>query len=214
MRIIRIYFRVMRLSPRQRMTLHRQMQQWHWISAALCLAALLLFSVTGVTLNHAGSIGAEPEVISRQAQVPGELLEAPADFEGIQPVSAELSHWIEAEFGLDLRRRNAEWSAEEIYISAPGPGRDAWVNIDRATGQAEFEKTSRGVLAWLNDLHKGRNTGTVWRGFIDVVAIACVVFALTGLVLLMLAARQRRATWPTVGAGALVLVLVAIFFAH
>lgn len=203
----------MRLTPRQRMALHRQMQQWHWISAALCLAALLLFSITGVTLNHAGSIGAEPKVTNRHETLPGELLRGLPAAEG-ETVPAQLGRWIESTFGLDVAGRNGEWSEGELYISAPGPGRDAWVSIDLASGAAEFEQTSRGWLAWLNDLHKGRHTGAVWRLFIDVVAIACVVFALTGLALLMLAARQRRGTWPTVGAGVGLLVLLMIFFAH
>ncbi|NIV36045.1 MAG: hypothetical protein GWN58_43325, partial [Anaerolineae bacterium] len=30
------------------------LRQWHWISSALCLVGMLLFSVTGITLNHAG----------------------------------------------------------------------------------------------------------------------------------------------------------------
>ena len=28
----------------------RQLHQWHWISAAVCLVAMLLFTITGITL--------------------------------------------------------------------------------------------------------------------------------------------------------------------
>ena len=28
----------------------KQMRQWHWISAAICLIGMLLFAVTGITL--------------------------------------------------------------------------------------------------------------------------------------------------------------------
>ena len=74
--------------------------------------------------------------------------------------------------------RTAEWSDEELYLSAPGPGRDAWVSIDRASGAAKFETTDRGWIAYFNDLHKGRNTGLAWTIFIDVVAAAVpVLFA-------------------------------------
>ena len=31
----------------------RQVLRWHWISAAICLIGMLLFAVTGITLNHA-----------------------------------------------------------------------------------------------------------------------------------------------------------------
>jgi Uncharacterized protein conserved in bacteria len=65
----------------------------------------------------------------------------------------------------------------------------------------EFEQTRRGAIAYLNDLHKGRNTGPAWGWFLDVFAVACVVFCLTGLLLLHLHARQRAMTWPLVGLG-------------
>jgi len=199
------------------MAFHRTMQQWHWISAALSLAALLLFSFTGVTLNHAGAIGAKPEISTGTGQLPTGLLRSLAEDareEGNYPLPAELGRWIESQLRVDVSGRDAEWSDEEIYVSAPGPGRDAWVSIDRSSGAAKYEVTSRGWLAYLNDLHKGRNTGTVWKLFIDVVAIACLVFALTGIGLLWMAAKQRRSTWPTVGAGIGLLVLLAILFAH
>ena len=69
-------------------------------------------------------------------------------------------------------------------------------------------------LAYFNDLHKGRNTGVVWTVFIDVVAAACLFFALTGLVLLWIQARQRKSTWPLVTGGVGLVVALMIFFAH
>ena len=114
---------------------------------------------------------------------------------------AAIAAWAEDAFELSLRDATAEWSDEELYLSAPGPGRDAWVSIDRASGAAKFEKTDRGWLAYFNDLHKGRNTGIIWTIFIDVVAVAVLFFSLTGLVLLWIQARQRTSTWPLVGGG-------------
>ncbi|HAS28949.1 MAG TPA: hypothetical protein DCS56_02430, partial [Alcanivorax sp.] len=38
----------------------KQLHQWHWISSALCLISMVLFSVTGITLNHAADIDAQP----------------------------------------------------------------------------------------------------------------------------------------------------------
>ena len=96
----------------------------------------------------------------------------------------------------------------------PGPGSDAWLSIQRADGALEYERTDRGALSWLNDLHKGRNTGTAWSWFIDVFAVACIVFTVTGLFLLQLHARQRRATWPLVLLGLLIPMLLALLFIH
>ena len=50
------------------------LRQWHWISSALCLAGMLLFAVTGITLNNASHISAQPTVITVQEQLPPALL--------------------------------------------------------------------------------------------------------------------------------------------
>ena len=80
----------------------------------------------------------------------------------------------------------------EIYVSLPRPGGDAWLSIDLATGEAQYERTDRGWIAYLNDLHKGRNTGSPGRLFLDIFAVACVVFCVTGLVLLQLHGQRQR----------------------
>ena len=108
----------------------------------------------------------------------------------------------------------AEWSADEIFLELPRPGGDATLTIDRATGEAIYETTDRGWIAYLNDLHKGRNTGPAWSWFIDIFAVACLIFSLTGLLLLQLHSKHRPSTWPIVGFGLLVPVLLAILFIH
>jgi hypothetical protein len=203
------------MEPRKRMQLYRTTHQWHWISAAICLAALLLFSITGVTLNHASSIGAKPMVSTHAAQVPDALrVELSNDHAAADPVPAPLADWIQREFAFSLRGTTPEWSDEELYLSAPGPGRDAWVSIDRVSGTAKSETTDRGWIAYFNDLHKGRNTGIAWFIFIDVVAAACLFFSITGLVLLVIQAKQRTSTWPLVTGGIGIVVALMIFFAH
>ena len=96
----------------------------------------------------------------------------------------------------------------------PGRGRDGWLAFDKASGEVEDERTDRGWISYLNDLHKGRNSGPAWGWFIDVFAIACIVFTLTGLFLLQMHARQRPTTWPWVGLGLVVPVLLALLFIH
>jgi hypothetical protein len=96
----------------------------------------------------------------------------------------------------------------------PRPGGDAWVSIDRASGAIESEVTNRGWLSYLNDLHKGRNAGPVWFWFIDVFAAACIVFTITGLLLLQLMARNRPLTWPLVASGLALPFILALFFIH
>ena len=44
--------------------------------------------------------------------------------------------------------------------------------------------------------------------------VACLVFALTGLALLVLHARNRRMTWPLVSLGLLIPLILALIFIH
>ncbi|MBP3973492.1 PepSY-associated TM helix domain-containing protein [Pseudoxanthomonas spadix] len=193
----------------------RTLHQWHWISSALCLVGMLLFAVTGITLNHAASIEAKPMVSRRTATVPAALLKSLGTRQqGNAPLPKVLSDWLEGELDIGLSGRQGEWSAEEVYLSLPRPGGDAWLSLDRASGAVEYEGTDRGWISLLNDLHKGRNAGTVWSWFIDLFALACLVFCITGLLLLQLHAGQRRMTWPMVGLGLLVPLVLALIFIH
>lgn len=193
----------------------RTLHQWHWISSAVCLVGMLLFAITGITLNHASRIEANPQVDTRQLEMPGELLEALGEREdGNAPLPREAVRWLDRELGVSIGRRPAEWSADEVYLSMPGPGADAWLSIDRETGAVEYESTRRGWVSYFNDLHKGRNAGPAWGWFLDIFAVACLVFCITGLFLLHLHARQRRMTWPLVGLGLVVPLLIALLLIH
>ncbi|MGK9067229.1 PepSY-associated TM helix domain-containing protein [Stutzerimonas chloritidismutans] len=190
------------------------LRQWHWISSALCLVGMLLFAVTGFTLNHAAQIEARPSVIERQAQLPEPLQRELQTRPPQAGLPEELQGWIEATLEIDLREREAEWSDGELYVALPRPGGDAWLSLTLETGELLYESTDRGWISYLNDLHKGRNTGTAWSWFIDLFAATCLVFSLTGLLLLQRHATGRPITWPVVGAGLVIPVLLALLFIH
>lgn len=194
----------------------KQLHMWHWMSSAVSLIGLLLFAITGFTLNHAADIEGSPVVTQGSAQMPPALLTrlkaAIPDTEKA-PLPADVAAWVEDSFPVKARAE-AEWSADEVYLPAPRPGGDAWVAIDLATGAASSEVTSRGWISYLNDLHKGRNSGGEWSLFIDIFSFACLVFAITGLFLLQLHAAKRKSTWPLVGLGLAIPAAIAVIFIH
>jgi hypothetical protein len=200
----------------------KHLHQWHWISSAICLIGMLMFAITGFTLNHAGQIEARPKVVTRSETAPRDVLGAlraamppGADTKNQKgPVPPVLADWLARTLDVDAAGRDAEWSADEIYVGLPRPGGDAWVSVALDSGEVQFESTSRGAISYLNDLHKGRNTGRAWSLFIDVFAVACLVFSVTGLFLLKLHASGRVATWPLVGAGLVIPLLLAILYIH
>lgn len=193
----------------------RTLHAWHWISSAMCLVGMLLFAVTGITLNHAAQIEAQPQTTTATATLSADLLQQLGTHEeGKAPLPETIADFLEEEFPAMISGKPAEWSTDEVYLSLPRAGGDGWLSIDRATGAVEFERTDRGWISYLNDLHKGRNTGPAWSWFIDVFALACVVFTVTGLFLLHLHARQRRMTWPYVALGLVIPLLLALIFIH
>ncbi len=202
----------------------KTLHEWHWVSSAVCLIGLILFSVTGFTLNHAGQIEAKPSVLSQHAKIEEALqatlasrsaaVKADSTSRGKAPIPAVLQAWIQKQFEVDTSGREAEWSDNEIYLSLPRPGGDAWLRVSLTGGEAEYERTDRGWLAYLNDLHKGRNTGAAWSWFIDIFAGATLVFSITGFFILKMHAGNRPFTWPMVGMGLAIPVLLALLFIH
>lgn len=194
----------------------RQFYTIHWMSSAISLIGLLLFAITGFTLNHAAEIEGEPVVAEGSGQLPAKLLPliAPNDKpDAKKPLPPKVADWVARTFQVKAGGE-AEWSADEVYLALPRPGGDGWVSIDRASGEATSENTERGWISYLNDLHKGRNSGGEWSWFLDIFAFACIVFALTGLVLLWLHAHNRKSTWPLVAGGFVIPAAIALVFIH
>lgn len=202
----------------------RHLHQWHWISAGACLVGMLGFAATGLTLNHAGAIESKPVTTTATADVPADLratLQAAAPKgaaaggkqQGV-PLPATVATWLRTTFDVSPDTTSAEWSPGEVYVPLPRPGGDAFVTIDLATGEASFERTDRGWIAYFNDLHKGRHTGTAWSWFLDIFAVACLVFCITGLFLLAMHARHRPRTWPVVSFGVVLPLVLALVFIH
>lgn len=194
----------------------KQLHTWHWMSSAISLIGLLLFAITGFTLNHAGDIEGSPQSIERKGQLPAPLaamVRADDAPDAKKPLPGAVAGWVQSNWSL-AATGDAEWSADEIYLALPRPGGDGWVSIDRESGEVTSEVTSRGWIAYLNDLHKGRNSGAVWKWFIDIFVLACIIFTGTGLFLLQMHSKHRKSTWPLVAAGLAIPALLAVLFIH
>lgn len=203
----------------RRAALLKTLLKLHWISSAICLLGIVLFSVTGITLNHASQIEARPLTVQQKMHLPVAQLTVlqrarQASSSARQGLPAEITQWLALSLKLDLTDASVEWSDDEIYIPLPRPGGDAWLRVSLEDGEIEYEITDRGWVSWLNDLHKGRHTGGVWSLFIDVFAIGCLIFSISGLLILKLHATQRLSTWPLVGLGVLIPALLALMFIH
>src|SRR6188768_2022824 len=80
-----------------------QLRQWHWISSAISLMGLVLFSVTGFTLNHATAIEAKPHVVTIEKELPEATLKLLAPVEANATLTAGQAKAIRAATGVDVR---------------------------------------------------------------------------------------------------------------
>lgn len=193
----------------------KHLYRWHWISSAICLIGMLLFAATGLTLNNAARIEGNALITKKQAEVPALLLPqlriSPSDN---APLPRTLADWVAGALGIEVGLAPAEWSEDEVYVSLPRPGGDAWLVIDRETGDLNYELTERGWVSYFNDLHKGRNTGLAWSWFLDVFSVMALIFSITGLCLLHMHAGNRPFTWPLVALGMVLPLVLVILFIH
>ncbi len=191
-------------------------RQWHWISAAICMIGMFMFAITGITLNHAADIEVAPQVRNVEAELPDNVLsDISALPEGSVALPASLRNWL-----ADVQRitppsdKEGEWDGVELYVSWPGPGQDHWLSVDTEMGELVYEGSDRGWIAYFNDLHKGRNTGTVWQWFIDIFSVVVIIFTVTGLQLLIKQAPHKASTWPVTALGFLIPVFIMLVFIH
>ena len=139
---------------------------------------LLFFAVTGITLNHQGALNGEPKVTRFTGQ-PGRGLGQPVRGPRRRPArnrraAAERARHQGApqDFRVD---------DDQIAVSFKGPGYAADAFVDRKNGPYDLTETRLGLVAIINDLHKGRDTGTAWAQVIDISAIVMMLVSLTGL---------------------------------
>lgn len=171
--------------------LAKLMRSVHSYSSMLVLVLLLFFAITGITLNHPDLIYSKAGQLSRQFNValPVHLRLAvlpESDVEQAE-IAAQFREWLSREHQLKASVFSYRFEAQEMLLELDfkRPAGYASVLVDFIAGSADVDMEFGGYLALLNDLHKGRNAGTSWILLIDLTAIACIIFALTGFYLLL-----------------------------
>jgi len=176
---------------------------------------MLLFAVTGFTLNHPAWFQAERLSELREFELSQSLAQPLMEIESGTHIPPELARRLSSEAGTAIPAKAVPViEYEEMILDLGGPGVDATLTVDLVTGEAFYERIDNGVIARLNDLHKGRDTGFVWGILIDITAIACIIFCISGLGLLAINAKVRASTWPLATLGVIVPVIAYILFVH
>lgn len=184
----------------------------HVYLSMVAFATMLLFSVTGLTLNHPEWWGGGSGVTEdHTGTIDTALLGDPiADPEGARVDHAAVAAAIRAAHPVTGRLTDVRADDRECSLTWKGPGRAADAVIDRHTGRYALSVTRHGFVALLNDLHKGRDAGEAWSLVIDATAILLTLVAITGFALIFFIRRRRVAGLVVAVVGGALLAAVAI----
>src|SRR5215467_10805275 len=119
----------------------------------------LLFAVTGLTLNHQDFGWTEPHVVTSSIAIDENLLS--------NPEQAALEKYVREKLRIQSPVTDYHEDPDEIQMTFAVPGKRTVVTINRADSSGSVETEQRGLLAKLDDLHKGADTGRVWYWTID-----------------------------------------------
>ena len=184
------------------------MRQVHWISAAFSLFGLCFYAFTGFALNNEDLFKAKHEVTRTVRPIPASLLARPLS-EQTKTLSPQARRELTATLGVDMRDAKVRIDQGKVSLTIPSPGVKSIVRINQADGTLVLEQDRRGFIAALTDMHKGKNVRPIWGFAIDAMAISVLIFALSGLYLLVQQASKRAITWPLILGGSLVPILLA-----
>ncbi len=173
--------------------------RWLHIYASMTsFAVVFFFAVTGWTLNHPDLFPTRERRTAATGTLDTKLTRAgTTDVPRLEIVEAlRQAHHVGGALS-DFRVDD-----DQLSVAFKGPGYAADAVIDRATGKYDLSESRLGMIAIINDLHKGRDTGRIWKALIDVSAGLLTFVSLTGLVLIYFIHKHRVAGLLLLMAGA------------
>lgn len=169
---------------------------------------ILFFSITGFTLNHAEWFDGFEKVMNFKGILPVEWVNT-TDTASINKLA--IVELFRNRYHITGLLSDFIIEEDQCSISFKGPGYAAEVFIDRKKGNYRLKETKLGMVAVMNDLHKGRDTGRKWAVLIDAAAIFMVLVSLSGLLIMAFMKKKRIGGYVLVGLGGLVFYLLYLF---
>ena len=195
----------------------RQLRQWHWISGAISLISMLLFAITGITLNHSSAFESKAATDDRRRH--------PRAGRSVGLAAGPKS----GRAGVSGRARGRRRRRRRGRRGGPRSRMDGWrslrvasasrrrrLGLDRARQRQSHVRANGSRLDFLpqrsaqgpphgtgvEPLHRRLRACAAWSS----ASRACL--------LLQMYANGRPSTWPVVAAGLAIPVLLALFLIH
>jgi hypothetical protein len=172
----------------------------HTYLSMFSFAILLFFAATGFTLNHAEWFDSQ----QRPTVYRGTLNKAWVNTSDPSSVAKdELVNYFRQTYRAKGALSDLHVDGQQCELLLKGPGYEADATIDRQTGNYNLTVNPFSLVAVLNDLHKGRDTGKKWSAVIDFSAVLMTLVSLTGLTLIFFLNKRRFSGLLLVAVGAL-----------
>jgi hypothetical protein len=154
----------------------------------LSFAILLFFAATGLTLNHAEWFESQRNTARYQGTLDVAWVKTPDPKVVAQD---QIVAYLRRAHGIQGAVSDLHVDESQCEVLFKGPGYEADASIDRDTGKYDLTVSRFGLIAVLNDLHKGRDTGSKWSAVIDFSAVLMTLVSLTGLTLIFFLNKRR-----------------------
>ena len=172
----------MRFLLYQRHDFYRHARYVHGWLSAFAFIILILFSLTGLFLNHPNWFKDSTQEQTVNLVLPKNILDTVRHQEN---PSQEILDYVRSTQSLVGRYSSSEILDDEImiHLESPAGSTDIWALLD--TGEVEITQRAATTISLLNDLHRGKNVGTAWHWLIDISAIIITILSLAGYILFL-----------------------------
>lgn len=169
-----------------------------WLHIYLSLVSFTIvffFAATGITLNHQEWFSGQQKTARYKGTMDAAWLRGP------HIAKLEIAERLRSSHKLSGAVKDFRADGSQVSVSFKGPGYAADAFIDRQTGAYDVTETRMGFAAIVNDLHKGRDSGEVWKAVIDISAALMCLVSLTGLLLIFFLQRKLLSGLTALAAG-------------
>lgn len=189
----------------RRSDFYRQSRTLHaWLSAFAFLV-LMFFALTGLLLNHPEWFATKPEAHELSLQLSAAQL---AELKTLDNPADQLLQLVRAETALVGRLKSTEILDDEVMIRLASPTGTTDISLFTGTGEVLVSTEKASTVSLLNELHRGKDVGALWRWLIDVSAVIILLLSLAGYVLFFsLKARKATSLWLTAGSLLIIVLL-------
>ena len=183
-----------------------------WLHIYLSMVSFVIvffFAVTGLTLNHATWFEGNEQTADHKGKLTPTWVNTT---DTAKVAKLAIVEFLRNTHGIKGAVSDFRIEDDQCSIAFKGPGYSADAFVTRETGEYELSETRLGLVAVMNDLHKGRDSGSGWSWVIDVSAVLMSLVSLTGIVLILFLKRKRVSGLVIALVGAIICYAIYAIF--